>query len=204
MSLSIVFAPISYKTKPENGIQKPKIQHLRFLLYLILSSISLFLGYKFLITHYKTKEAEHLAKAGFKLRSANIYSDLSSDMIVDESIYYAFAAELAKLNKTDTAISVLKKSIKYIYNDHSALLLANLYYDKGMLSIADSFYKEAVFINPKSFRNRFALFTFYLDTKQKEKSIYWGKSIIELEPKVPSNIVTNIKTRTANILEKIQ
>jgi tetratricopeptide (TPR) repeat protein len=204
LSLAIVFGSIRHETKMLNDIRSPIIHRVKFLLYSGISIFLLFLGYKFLNTHYKIKEAENLAKAGFKRKSVAIFSDLSNDIIVDRNIYYPFAMELAKLNKTDTAIIVLKKSIKFIYNDHSALLLANLYYDKGLLNLADSFYKESVFINPKSFRNRFALFTFYVDTKQNDKSLYWGKSIIELKPKVASETVTNIKNQTANILQKIQ
>lgn len=204
LSLAIIFGKIRHEAKMVKDNKKPNVQRVKFLLYSGLSLFLLFLGYKFLATHYKIKEAENLAKAGFKKKSVTMYFDISNDMVVDGNIYYPFAMELAKLNKTDTAIIVLEKSIKYIYNDHSALLLANLYYDKGLLNLADSFYKESVFINPKSFRNRFALFTFYVDTKQNDKSLFWGKSIIELEPKVPSKTVTSIKNQTANILQKIQ
>gem|GEM_PF-527846 len=204
LSLAIVFDTIRHDPKMINNNKKPNVKLFNVLLYSGCSLFLLFLGYKSLHLHYKIKEAENLAKAGFKTKSVAMYSDISNDKIVDGNIYYPFAIELAKLNKTDTAIVVLQKSIKYIYNDNSALLLANLYYDKGLLYLADSFYKESVFINPKSFRNRFALFTFYVDTKQKDKILYWGKSIIELEPKVPSKAVTNIKNQTANILQKIQ
>lgn len=204
LSLAIVFGTNRHEAKMVNHNRKTNIQLLNILLYSGCSVFLLFLGYKFLHLHYKIKEAENLAKSGFKTKSVGMYSDISNDIIVDGNIYYPFAMELEKLNKTDTAIIVLEKSIKYIYNDHSALLLANLYYDKGLLNLADSFYKEAVLINPKSFRNRFALFTFYVDTKQNDKSLFWGKSIIELKPKVPSETVTNIKNQTAYILKKIQ
>ncbi len=187
-----------------NDVKTPNVLRIKFLLYAGFSVFLLFLGYKFLNIHYKIKEAENFAKAGFKKKSIALYSNLSNDMIVDGNIYYPFAMELAKLNKTDSAIIVLKKSIRYIYNDHSALLLAKLYYEKGLLNLAERFYKETVFINPKSFRYRFALFTFYVETKQKDKSIYWGKSILELKPKVPSESVANIKNRTVDILQKIK
>jgi tetratricopeptide (TPR) repeat protein len=204
LSLAIIFGTIRHEVKMVNDNEKPSVQLLNILLYSGCSVILIFLGYKFLNLHYKIKEAENLAKSGFKRRAIGIYNDISNDLILDGNINYPFAMELAKLNKIDSAIIVLEKSIKYIYNDHSALLLANLYYDKEFLNLADSFYKEAVFINPKSFRNRFALFKFYFETKQIDNSLYWGKSIIELKPKVPSETVTNIKNQTANILQKIQ
>jgi len=204
LSLAIVFGSNRQESKSVNDTIKPIFQWAKFLLYLVFSIFLLFLGYKYLNIHYKMKEAENLSKAGLKRKSVAIYSDLSNDMIVDGSIYYPFAMELAKLNKTDSAIIVLEKSIKYIYNDHSALLLANLYFDNGQLQLADRFYREAVLINPKSFSNRFALFIFYVNTKQKDKSLYWGRSIIELVPKIPSETVTSIKYQTANILQKIQ
>lgn len=204
LSLAIVFGSIRQEAKMTNDVKTPNVLRIKFLLYAGFSVFLLFLGYKFLNIHYKIKEAENFAKAGFKKKSIALYSNLSNDMIVDGNIYYPFAMELAKLNKTDSAIIVLKKSIRYIYNDHSALLLAKLYYEKGLLNLAERFYKETVFINPKSFRNRFALFTFYVETKQKDKSIYWGKSILELKPKVPSESVANIKNRTVDILQKIK
>lgn len=204
LSLAIVFGSNRHESESVSETIKPNMLRIKFLLYSVFSFYLLFLGYKLLNTYYKIKEAENLAKVGFKRKSVAIYTDLSNDMIVDENIYYPFALELSKLNKTDSAIIILEKSIKYIYNDHSALLLANLYYDKGQLQLADSLYKEAVFINPKSFRNRFALFTYYADTRQRDKSLYWGKSIIELKPKVPSETVTNIKKQTSNILQKLQ
>lgn len=204
LSLAIVFGSNRHESESLKNFRTPNLQRVKFLFYSAVSFFLLFLGYKSLNTHFKIKEAENLARAGFKVKSVAIYADLCNDIIVDGNIYYPFAIELDKLNKTDSAIIILEKSIKYNYNDHSALLLANLFYDKGMLDIADSFYKEAVFINPKSFRNRFALFTFYVDTKQNDKSLYWGKSIIELKPKVHSETVTSIKNQTANILQKIR
>ncbi|HET9057326.1 MAG TPA: O-antigen ligase family protein [Chitinophagaceae bacterium] len=203
-SLAIVFGSTEKKNKLVNSIGKFDKHTLRLILLLSISALLLFFSYRSLKAHYKIKEAENLAKAGFKRKSVVMFANLSNDRFIDKNIYYPFAMELSKLNETDSAISVLKKSIKYIYNDHSALLLANLYYDKGLLSLAEHFYKESVYINPKSFRNRFALFTFYIDTKQNDKSLYWGKSIIELKPKIPSEAVMNIKIQTANTLQKIQ
>lgn len=80
--------------------------------------------------------------------------------------------------------------------------MANLYYEKGLQNLADSFYRQAVFINPKSFRNRFDLFHFYVETNNKAKAIHWGNSILNMPAKVPSR-TEMIKKQTSVILRKI-
>ena len=175
-----------------------------FLSFFAATFLTLFFSLKYFSIYFKVKEAEKLALGGFKKRAATIYAQMYNDIIVAPNIYYPFAVELNKLNEIDSALIVLNKSTTYIYNDFSAILLADLYYKKGQLNYADSFYSDAVFINPKSFRNRYALFTFYLETKQYTKALFWGNSIIELKPKIPSDVVTGIKNKTTKLLENIK
>lgn len=186
------------------NLKIPKLPFKKNIIYFITTIGFAFMFAKMLWAYKTTAQAEQLSKAGFKLRSVSCYSMLSKNFIVNPNVYYKFSSELASLKKIDSAILVLQKSMIHLYNDKSATLIANLYYEKGMIVLADSFYREAVFINPKSFRNRFHLFQFYYDIKQTDKAIFWGHSIINLQPKVLSESVTRIKNKTNDILGKIK
>lgn len=163
----------------------------------------IFIIFKTIWAYKLTAEAQQLSKAGFKHKSVSLYSKISNDLTINPNINYRFAIELAGLKKTDSAILVLRESMQYLYNDRSATLMADLYYEKGMNILAESFYRQAVFINPKLFRNRFALFNFYVETGQKGKAIHWGKSILNLPPKVPSPTTKMIKRQTYEMIQRI-
>lgn len=174
-----------------------------WLIYPVIAAGFVFIVLKITDAYQLSSEADQLSKAGFKKKSVSVYSRLSKNLIIDPNTYYQFAIALANLKKTDSAIILLDKSMQYLYNDQSATLMANLYYEKGLQNLADSFYRQAVFINPKSFRNRFDLFQFYVEMNKKSEAIYWGNSILNMPIKIASRTVVQIKKETYNLLNQI-
>ena len=164
----------------------------------------LFFGQESFKFYIKLNEAIRYSNTGFRKKAIKIYSKISDNPVDDSDILYNYADELAKVNKIDSALIVLRKSANYLNNDKSAILMASLLQEKGMLLEAEKHYKKAVFTNPKLFSNRAALFKFYYDTKQFEKAIYWGNSILKMPVKVPSKTITNIKTETRNLMAEIR
>lgn len=149
------------------------------------------------------EKTENLYNAGFKKRTAQVYSFVRKDMVLSPNFYFDYATVLSDLKMTDLALAELNKYKRFIYNDQTAKLIAKLYFDKKDFSRAEQYFKDAVFINPKLFRNRYDLFQFYLETGQSDKAVYWGNSILQLEPKIPSVNVDLIKEKTTGKLRML-
>jgi tetratricopeptide (TPR) repeat protein len=164
----------------------------------------LFFGQESFKFYIKLNEAIRYSNTGFRKKAIQTYSKISDNPVDDSDVLYNYADELAKVNKIDSALLVLRKSANYLNNDKSALLMASLLQEKEMFSDAEKHYKKAVFTNPKLFSNRAALFRFYYDTKQFEKAIYWGNSILKMPVKVPSKTITNIKNETRKLMFEIK
>jgi tetratricopeptide (TPR) repeat protein len=164
----------------------------------------LFFGQESFKFYIKLNEAIKYSNIGFRKKAIQTYSKISDNSMEDRDVLYNYADELAKINKIDSALIILRKASNYLNNDKSALLMGNLLQQKGMFSQAEKQYKKAVFINPKLFTNRASLFKFYCETKQFKKALYWGNSILKMPVKVPSKTITDIKNETRKIMSEIK
>ena len=202
-------AVIIHANKTEKSVQYPIFLQKTNLIIDRITLLStalclLFLGQESFKFYIKLNDAIRYSNTGFRKKAIQTYSKISANPVEDSDVLYNYADELAKVNKIDSALIVLRKSANYLNNDKSALLMASLLQEKGMLSEAEKHYKKAVFTNPKLFSNRAALFRFYYDTKQFEKAQYLGNSILKMPVKVPSKTITNIKTETRNLMAEIR
>lgn len=164
----------------------------------------LFFGQESFKFYMKSNEAIRYSNTGFRKKAIQTYSKISDNSMEDSDVLYNYADELAKINKVDSALIVLRKASNYLNNDKSAILMGNLLQEKGMFLQAEKQYKKAVFINPKLFSNRASLFKFYYETRQFKKALNWGNSILKMPVKVPSKTITDIKNETRKIISKIK
>lgn len=174
------------------------------IIFLLTSIFLLFFGYQSFLFYQKADEAVLLSKAGFRKKAINSYHELYNDFIKDGDIMYNYADELAKINQLDSTILVLNETMKYRYDDKYVLLMGNLLLEKKRFPEAEKYFIQAVHLDPKLFRNRQVLFQFYYETKQWNKALYWGNSILNLKVKIPSKTVENIRIETKKRLIEIQ
>ena len=179
-------------------------QEISKIIFLVTSIFLLFFGYQSFLFYQKADEAVLLSKAGFRKKAINSYHELYNDFIKDGDIMYNYADELAKINQLDSTILVLNETMKYRYDDKCVLLMGNLLLEKKRFPEAEKYFIQAVHLDPKLFRNRQVLFHFYYETKQWNKALYWGNSILNLKVKIPSKTVENIKIETKKRLIEIQ
>lgn len=154
-------------------------------------AICIMLCYSFI--QYKMMQAKTLSKAGYRSSAVYVYTHLDSYFIKDERIFYPLARELFNIHEENKALKILNKASVFCYDSHIATLYGEIFMRKHQFSFAEDYFLQSVYINPKSFLMRYRLLNFYIDTNQKRKALLWGKSILELKPKINSQIVQNIK-----------
>ncbi len=185
-------------------LNENRYQEISKIIFLVTSIFLLFFGYQSFLFYQKADEAVLLSKAGFRKKAINSYHGLDNDFIKDGDLMYNYAEELTKVNQLNSAILVLNETMKYRYDDNYVLLMGNLLLEKKRFPEAEKYFIQAVHLDPKLFRNRQVLFQFYYETKQWNKAIYWGNSILNLKVKIPSKTVENIKIETKKRLLEIQ
>ena len=194
---------LKYSSKYTIFLQKRQIIFSR--ISLLLAAICLlFFGHASFKFYIELNEAIKYSNNGFRKKAIQTYHKISHNSVQDRDILFNYADELAKVNKIDSALIILYRSLDYLNNDKSAVLMGNLFEEKGMFLDAEKQYKKAVFINPKLFANRSSLFKFYCETKQYKKAIHWGNSILNMPVKIPSKTITAIKNETKILLLKMQ
>ena len=167
---------------------------------LLTSGSLLFFGCKSFEFYLKSEQASLYANKGLRQKSIKAYDNLSHSFIKDGYVLYNYSNELIKINKIDSALIILQKANNYVYDSNSTELMGNLLYEKNNFTEAEKYYKQSVFMNPKLFNSRLSLFKFYCKTKQFEKASFWGKSILKMPVKIPSENVNSIKKETEKLL----
>lgn len=192
------------KSSKQPFLNAKKYQVIDKIALLVPSICLLLIGYQSFAFYKKANEAVLLSKAGFRKKAIKSYRELYKDFIKDGDLIYNYAEELIKVNQLDSAIIVLNETMKYRYDDKCALLMGNLLLEKKQFSEAEKQFIQVVYLDPKLFGNRQVLFQFYYETKQLNKAVYWGNSILNLKIKIPSKIVENIKIETKKSLIEMQ
>lgn len=146
----------------------------------------------------------NLSRSGFKTKAVKEYEHLINGIVWDKAIYFGYASELHDLKKQDSALLFLNRSAKYIYGDQTAKLFAAIYVQKGMNDSSAYYYNQAVSINPKSYRNRFALMNFYVESNQPQKAVEVEEFILSMPYRKTERINVGIRRQVQLILEKLQ
>jgi tetratricopeptide (TPR) repeat protein len=202
--IAVIVSFYQHQSSKQPFLNENKYQVIGKITLLVISICLLFFGYQSFVFYQKANETVLLSKAGFRKKAINNYSELYNDFIKDGDLMHNYAEELTKVNQLDSAIIVLNETMKYRYDDKCVLLMGNLLLEKKQFSEAEKQFIQAVSLNPKLFRNRQVLFQFYYETKQWNKALYWGNSILKLKVKIPSKTVENIKIETKKRLIEIQ
>ncbi len=204
LCIAVIVSYDQKKSSKEQFLNDKKFQSISKISLLATSLCLLFFGYQSFAFYQKADETILLSKDGFRKKAIKNYRELYNDFIKDGDLMYNYAEELTKVNQLDLAIIVLNETMKYRYDDKCVLLMGNLLLEKRQFPEAEKQFIQAVYLEPKLFGNRQALFQFYYQTKQWNKAVYWGNSILNLKVKIPSKIVENIKIETKNHLIEVQ
>lgn len=199
VQLAVVLNSIKPQHTPSNE-QFHKI-HFTNTTYCFIISLTLILGGILSIDYYlKANTALQLSRNGYQNKSLAYFNSVNTGFIKDGNILYNHALVLCKTNKIDAAITILKQASQLIQNDKLNTLMGELLNERKEYKAAEHYFKQAMYIVPKSFRNRFRLFQFYFDTKQVTKALYYGNELLYLSEKVPSKTVAQIKKVTRKMM----
>lgn len=196
ISLAVIF-------KKDNHDAKKKSVVLNRILLVIFSSVFLVVGIQILYFEKRLQEAKELSRLGLKSASLKQYRELSNKTVWNTHLWFLLSDVLYKTNQVDSALITLQRSSKYIYDDKTALLFANIHYNKGDLRKAESYFVESVNIVPKSYRNRFALLKYYIETKQIKAAKPCAEFILSMPYQNNQTINVNIRNQTLIFLKAI-
>ena len=152
----------------------------------------------------RAKAAFNLSQAGYKTKALRVYSSLDNCFMKDGAIMFTYAKQLYNINKLQQAKQVITKAKKYYTDNEVYKLSASIESELGNLKEAESDFKTAVYMVPNRMRSRYELLQFYLAKKDTSNAVFWAKSILDMPVKIPSDITSNIKLQTRNMLKNLQ
>lgn len=170
----------------------------------IVASLLIFqFGFKYLKYNIGAKEAFDLSRSGFRMKSVEKYKEITGSIIKEGYILYQYASELYKINEIKKSLIIIGEAKKYYSDIELYNLLAEIEYELKNYEQAENNYKVAIQMLPKRMRTRHNLFEFYINIKDTANAIYWGKSILYMPVKVPSEITNNLQLQTTTMLNSL-
>lgn len=144
-------------------------------------------------SYKKLTEARELLGAGFIAESVRTYGQLYPVLQNDPSFLNGYAGALQAHRDYPAAIAVLtmlnEKYPSSVYLED----LGNCYERISHYRHAENAYLSAVYMVPGRFATRWSLFNLYILTKQTDKAIWIGRSILALPVKIASPQIDRIK-----------
>jgi O-antigen polymerase len=173
--------------------------------FLLLISILLVVHFCFYYSYkFKSNEAFHLKRAGFKQRAIKQYAALNTSYITDGDALYSYAQELYYSNQLQLAKEVINKAKRYYSSNDVYKLSAAIEAELQNYIQAEKDYKTAVYMVPNRMISRKNLLDFYLERKDTTNAIYWANSIINMPVKINSEITRNMQQKIKEILLQLR
>ncbi|MGD1889008.1 MAG: O-antigen ligase family protein [Cyclobacteriaceae bacterium] len=117
---------------------------------------------------------------------------------------YNYGAELSEASYAIQSIDVLEQAKEKFNHLDLHLYLGKSYQEIGEVLKAEQAFLHAKNMIPHRFLPRYLLVKLYQDMGASEKAVLMAKSILNMEEKVPSNIVQEIKSEMKEFLSKGQ
>ncbi len=154
--------------------------------------------------HKKWKKANQLAKYQAYQAAEKMYCKLYKKLQNNGSFLLNYGGTLALDSHHTEAIPILKQSDKYLNDPNLYLSLGNCYKKVGEIHKAEKYYKKAEGIVPHQMYPKYLLVNLYRQHKQKDKAINKSKEIMNMEIKINSTAIGQMKNEVKNYLEMIR
>jgi O-antigen ligase len=195
----------SFPSAPKQQINLSEIGNKITKSVLLLISILLVVHFCFYYSYkFKSNQAFHLKRAGFKQKAIKEYAALNTSYINDGDALYSYAQELYYSNQLQLAKEVISKAKRYYTSNDVYKLSAAIEAELQNYIQAEKYYKTAVYMVPNRMISRKNLLDFYLERKDTTNAIYWANSIINMPVKINSEITKNIQQKTREILLQLR
>lgn len=112
-----------------------------------------------------------------------------------------YGKALYKAEKSDQALPVLQRAIRFFPNIVAYATLGDCYKQLGEYKKAEQAYLQAWYMNPSRFYPKYLLAKLYAGTGEKEKAIAIAHELLSKEVKVESTAVEEIKREMNKILQ---
>lgn len=130
-----------------------------------------------------------LAEDYFFLKTSSYFLNIYGQLLISYEHY-------------DKAIPVLEQCLHYTSAPDILIQLAYAYMKLGQFSSAESSLLKAYYILPGNLRSRYYLMILYGETRQHAKELEMAREILEIKPKVESEIVHSYKQAAKEIIIK--
>lgn len=111
-----------------------------------------------------------------------------------------YGKALSMAGKHDKAVEVLLQAARFYPNIVVYTALGDSYKQLGEAKHAEQAYLHAWYMNPSRFYPKYLLAKLYDKTGQKEKAILTAKELLQMQIKVPSTAIDEIKIEMQNII----
>jgi O-antigen ligase len=179
----------------------PKIQ-LKLISYLSIILLSVFY-----IDQSKKFNGEKEWYKTFKLMRAKEYDqayknykELYPVMQYNKYFLFNFGAELSLMQRYEKSIQTLNGTLVYLNDVDVYDYLGHSYQESGQLEQAEKCFLHASYIVPSKFFPKYNLVKLYVLMKKDKEAIALAEEIVQMKVKVPSELVTKIKTEMMNFL----
>ncbi len=181
------------------SIEKKIIKYVSYLSVIILVF--------FYVDHIKKYKAEKQWLKTFKLmrrndftRAYKNYGDLYPVMKYNKYFLFNYGAELSIMKRYEEAIEVLNEAMPYLNDVDVNLYLGHAYEETEQWNEAEKCYKQASYIVPFKFFPKYSLAKLYIKMKKENEAVQVAKEIVEMDVKVESELVNNIKREMQDYL----
>ncbi len=148
------------------------------------------------------KRAYAMLQRGNVGRAMEEYEAIYPVMKQNELFLFNYGAELSYQGQYQKSITILTETLPRLNDQDVQLFLAMSYWGNGDKDLAEQHFIKAIHIIPYKYLPRYRLMLFYLNNGEQAKAQKQAKLIADLQPKVPSETVDQIKKEANNVLEK--
>ena len=145
------------------------------------------------IAHTLWKSVVLMSYSGKREEAQQIYPRLYPFLKHNPSFLYNYGAELSIAGNYQESIKILEKVKSNLYNSDVFIYLGTNYLKTGETTKAEQAFLEANYIIPHRFIPKYRLVQLYHYVGDIPKALYYAQLITEMDVKVPSEIVTNIR-----------
>ena len=145
---------------------------------------------------------------GFQLVRANkydeaqkLYSTLYPVLNYNPYFLFNYGAELSVMGSYPKSVEILHEGAPRLNDADVYIYLGNSYEGSGALDKAIKSFEQASMIMPVKFYPKYRLAKIYLKTGQQEQAYALARQILNMEVKIPSNIVTGIRDEMEQLLK---